>query len=75
MEDAQIKAGNGLVKREATTTQESMSTADYFKAKRALAQGTQENAELQRTLKSQSGLRKILDGKVRKLVQEDMRYR
>ena len=76
MEDAQVKAGNGLVKRqEGTEMQESMSTADYFAAKKASRAGTEEFEALQERKKKQAGLRKILDSKVRKLVAEDMRYR
>ena len=75
MEDAQIKSGNGLVKREAAMEQEGMSTADYFAAKKVTQRGTAEHAAMVEKVKRQSGLRKILDGKVRKLAQEDMRYR
>ena len=76
MEDAQIKAGNGLVKREAIGGgQEAMTTADYFAAKRMRQPGTAEHAKMVELRGKQSGLRKILDGKVRKLAQEDMRYR
>ncbi len=75
MEDAQIKAGNGLVKREDTEMQEGISTKDYFRAKRALMPGTEEFEALQEKKKKQRGLRKILDDKVRQLVQNDMRYR
>lgn len=74
MEDAQVKAGGGLVKRNEAMPQ-GMSTADYFKAKRSMVPGTTEFSELQEKRKKQAGLRKLLDGKVRKLVQEDMRYR
>ena len=72
MEDAQVKAGNGLVKR---TEAETMSTADYFAAKKASMEGTKEFAAMQEKRQKQAGLRKILDGKIRKLVAEDMRYR
>ncbi len=73
MEDAQVKAGNGLVKREATEMQSRpMSTADYFKAKRA---ARPDSDEILKRKEKQAGFRKILDGKVRKLVLEDMRYR
>ena len=76
MEDAQVKAGNGLVKRqEATEMQESMSTADYFAAKKASMAGTAEFEALQERKKKQAGFRRLLDGKVRKLVAEDLRYR
>ena len=54
---------------------QAMSTQDYFKARKARTPGTEEFAELQEKRKKQGGLRKILDGKVRKLVQEDLRYR
>ena len=74
MEDAQIKSGNGLVKREADMA-EAQSTADYFKGKRALQRGTEEFAALQEKRKRQTGLRKILEGKARQLIQEDLRYR
>lgn len=74
MEDAQITAGNGLVKRDAAEVQ-ATSTADYFKAKRMLKPGTEEFADLQDKRKRQSGLRKLLDGRVKALIQEDMRYR
>lgn len=75
MEDAQVKAGNGLVKREVQEMQESMSTADYFAAKKASMAGTVEFEALQERKKKQAGFRKLLDGKVRKLVAEDLRYR
>jgi hypothetical protein len=77
MEDAQVKAGNGLVKRQEATEmqQESMSTADYFAAKKASMAGTVEFEALQERKKRQAGFRRLLDGKVRKLVAEDMRYR
>jgi hypothetical protein len=74
MEDAQITAGNGLVKREVAEVQ-ATSTADYFRARKATRPGTQEFAELQEKRKRQSSLRKFLDGKVKALIQEDMRYR
>ena len=75
MEDAQIKAGNGLVKRVAVGGQKAMTTADYFAAKRTRQPGTAEHAQMIELRNKQSGLRKILDGKVRKLAQADMRYR
>jgi len=75
MEDAQIKSGNGLVKREESMSQESMSTADYFKAKKSLKPGTEEHERLKEKRKRQAGLRKILEGKARQLIQEDLRYR
>jgi hypothetical protein len=76
MEDAQVKAGNGLVKRqEAVEMQESMSTADYFAAKKASMAGTAEHEAMQERKKRQAGFRRLLDGKVRKLVAEDLRYR
>ncbi len=74
MEDAQLRAGNGLVKREAQDMH-SMSTADYFAAKKASRKGTEEYEELQKRKERQAGFRRLLDGKVRKLVAEDMRYR
>ncbi len=74
MEDAQIKAGNGLVKRDGGM-QEGMSTSDYFKARRSRTPGTEEFQALQNKRERQAGLRKLLDAKVRQLVQEDMRYR
>jgi hypothetical protein len=74
MEDAQITAGNGLVKRDTAEVQ-ATSTADYFKAKRMLKPGTGEFTDLQDKRKRQSGLRKLLDGRVKALIQEDMRYR
>jgi len=54
---------------------QTMSTADYFAAKKASMAGTKEFAAMQEKRQKQAGLRKILDGKVRKLVAEDMRYR
>ena len=75
MEDAQVKAGNGLVKRQEVQDMQTMSTADYFAAKKASMAGTVEFAAMQEKRQKQAGLRKILDGKVRKLVAEDMRYR
>ena len=75
MEDAQVKAGNGLVKRQEAQDMQTMSTADYFAAKKASRAGTEEFEALQEQKKKQAGLRKILDSKVRKLVAEDMRYR
>jgi len=74
MEDAQVKAGNGLVKREVTEmqSQQPMSTADYFKARRT---ARPDSDEMRKRKEKQAGLRKLLDGKVRALVQEDMRYR
>lgn len=74
MEDAQIKSGNGLVKREEAMT-ESMSTADYFKAKRATRPGTEEFAKLKEKRQRQAKFREMIESKARKLVQEDMRYR
>lgn len=76
MEDAQIQAGNGLVDRgDADTMRESTSVADYFAARRATKPGTMEFQELQTKREKQAGLRKLLDNKVRALVQEDMRFR
>lgn len=75
MEDAQIKAGNGTVKRGESMEQDAMTTKDYFAMRKAKVQGTKEHAALVEKRKKQSGLRKLLEGKVRKLVQEDMRYR
>lgn len=74
MEDARVKAGNGLVER-GKVEQEATSVQDYFAGRKALRPGTAENAALQEKRRRQSGLRKLLDGKVRELVQEDMRYR
>lgn len=76
MEDAQVKSGNGLVKRSAVDAQQqAISTEEYFRAKRRRTPGTEEYEAVERLRVKQTGLRKILDGKVRKLVQEDMRYR
>jgi hypothetical protein len=75
MEDAQIKSGNGLVKREAAKMQEGMTTSEYSKMRKMKQPGTEEHKELQEKRQRQSGLRKLLDGKVRQLVQEDQRYR
>ena len=75
MEDAQVKAGNGLVKREAQEDMQTISTADYFAAKKASMAGTAEHEAMQERKKRQAGFRKLLDDKVRKLVAEDMRYR
>ena len=75
MEDAQIQSGNGLVKREAGMQQEGMTTQDYFAMRKAKVQGTDEHVALVEKRKKQAGLRKLLDGKIRTLVQEDMRYR
>ena len=76
MEDAQIKSGNGLVKREAANKmQEGMTTSEYFKMRKIKQPGTEEHKELQEKRQRQAGLRKLLDGKVRQLVQEDQRYR
>ena len=75
MEDAQVKAGNGLVKRQEAENMQTMSTADYIAAKKASMAGTKEFAAMQEKRQKQAGLRKILDSKVRKLVAEDMRYR
>lgn len=75
MEDAQVKAGNGLVKRQEVQDMQTMSTADYFAAKKASMAGTVEFEALQERKKRQAGFRRLLDGKVRKLVAEDMRYR
>jgi hypothetical protein len=81
MEDAQITAGNGLVKRDAAMT--SNKTVDdlmeenrnYFAAQKARRQGTVEFKELQEKRKKQSVLRKLLEAKASTLVQEDLRYR
>lgn len=54
---------------------QTMSTTDYFAAKKASMTGTKEFAAMQEKRQKQAGLRKILDGKVRALVTEDMRYR
>ncbi len=75
MEDAQIKAGNGLVKRGAAVAQEGMTTKDYFAMRKAKKPGTEEHSALVEKRQKQAGMRKILDGRVRALVQEDMRYR
>jgi len=74
MEDARVKAGNGLVER-GKVEQEAGSVQDYFAGKRALRPGTAEHEALQEKRRKQSGLRQILDQKVRELVTEDMRYR
>jgi hypothetical protein len=75
MENAQIKSGNGLVKREAAKMQEGMTTSEYFKMRKMKQPGTEEHKELQERKKKQAGPRKLLDGKVRQLAQEDQRYR
>jgi len=75
MEDAQIKSGNGLVKREAAVAQAGMTTADYFAMQKLKVPGTVEHVALAEKIKQQTGFRKLLDGKVRALVQADMRYR
>jgi len=54
---------------------QTMSTADYFAAKKASRAGTEEFEALQEQKKKQAGFRRLLDSKVRKLVAEDMRYR
>lgn len=74
MEDARVKAGNGLVER-GKVEQEATSVQDYFAGRRALRQGTAEHDALQEKRMRQSGLRKLLEGKVKALIQEDMRYR
>lgn len=53
---------------------QSLSTADYFSAQKAIQPGTAEFKELQEKKKNQAGLRKLLNGKVEKLIKEDMRY-
>jgi hypothetical protein len=75
MENAQIIAGNGLVKRGEEGEAGSTSTAEYFAAKRALTPGTPEYDALRKIAQKQKPLRRILENKIQKLALEDQRYR
>jgi hypothetical protein len=75
MEDARVKSGNGLVDRGLSGRVQSTSVKDYFKGKRMITPGTEEYKELQTMRQKQTGLREMLDAKVTRLIQEDMRYR
>lgn len=77
MEDAQIKAGNGLVDRtkKDLETMQGMSVSDYAKMRQAHLPGN-EIYETQKAIKErQKPLRALLERRVKKLVLEDMKYR
>jgi len=78
MEDAQLKSGNGPVDRskpeEAENMEKGMSVAEYAKMRQANQPGN-EIYEIQKSLKEkQKPLRVLLEGRIKKLVLEDMRH-
>jgi hypothetical protein len=77
MEEAQLKSGNGLVDRTASDigdNMKSMSVADYAKMRQANLPGN-EVYEARKALKEkQKPLRALLEGRIKKLVLEDMRH-
>ncbi len=75
MEDAQIKAGNGMVERtEEAEGMEGMSVSDYAKMRQANKPGNEIYEEMQARRERQKPLRNLLDKRIRALVAEDMKY-
>jgi hypothetical protein len=77
MEDAQVKSGNGLVDRSKSADMEKLkgiSVADYAKMRQANQPGN-EIYEIQKAIKErQKPLRAVLEGRIKKIVLEDMKY-
>jgi hypothetical protein len=77
MEDAQVKSGNGLVDRSKSEGMENMkglSVADYAKMRQANQPGN-EIYETRKAIKErQKSLRALLEGRIKKLVLEDMKH-
>ena len=77
MEDAQVKSGNGLVERSKPDDMDNMqrmSVADYAQMRRANQPGN-EIYETMKVIKDrQKPLRALLEGRIKKLVLEDMRH-
>ncbi len=77
MEDAQVRSGNGPVERgksESLETMKGISVADYAKMRQA-NQPDNEICETQKAIKEmQKPLRALLEGRIKKLVLEDMRH-
>jgi len=79
MEDAQIKAGNGTVKRDGTASGGSMDadiaySANYGKMKRELRQGGAIQKEMEERKKKQAPFRAALEAEIKKVLQEEERY-
>jgi hypothetical protein len=74
MEDAQVKSGNGLTDRSKTEEKmQGMSVAEYAKIRQASQHGN-EICETRKVIKEkQKPLRALLEGRIKKLVLEDMR--
>ena len=77
MEDAQVKSGNGLVDRtqsEDVENMEGMSVAEYAKMRQANKPGS-EIYETRKAIKErQKPLRALLEGRIKQLALEDMKY-
>jgi hypothetical protein len=75
MEDAQVKSGNGLVERSTAEEElQGMSVAEYAKMRQASQPGN-EVYEARNALKErQKPLRVLLEGRIKKLAIEDMRF-
>jgi hypothetical protein len=75
MEDAQVNSGNGLVDRNRSeANMKGMSVADYAKMRQANQPGN-EIHETRKDIKEwQKPLRIMLEGRIKKLVLEDMRH-
>jgi hypothetical protein len=74
MEDAQVKSGNGLVEREGGEMGESMSVADYAKMRQGNKAGSELQKEIAAMKERQKPLRALLEGRIKQLAREDMRY-
>ena len=77
IEDAQVKSGNGLVNRrnsESLETMKGMSVADYAKMRQASQPGNEVFETCNAIKERQKPLRTILEGRIKKLVLEDMRH-
>jgi len=77
MEDAQVKSGNGLVDRSESGDVENMqgmSVAEYAKMRQANKPGT-EIYETRKAIKErQKPLRALLEGRIKQLALEDLKY-
>lgn len=77
MEDAQVKSGNGLVDRSKSADMENLkgiSVADYAKMRQANQPGNEIFKTRNAIKERQKPLRALLEGRIKKLVLEDMRH-
>jgi hypothetical protein len=75
MEDAQVKSGNGLIERKNTEEKlPGMSVDDYIKMRQAGHPGNEIYETKKAITERQKPLRALLEGRIKKLVLEDMRH-